>query len=67
MSVEIPVTGPQPGDIVESPAGRKWRVIAVSHDIVRAQEVETGTVSQHDTTTLTIRERHPGGAGKDHR
>lgn len=55
------MTGPQPGDIVESPAGRKWRVLTVTNDIVRAREVETGTVSQLDATTLTIRERHPGG------
>lgn len=65
MSVEIPVTGPRPGDIVESPAGRKWRVIAVSHDIVRAKTVEEFNgrhVTSHlDATTLTIRERHPGG------
>lgn len=61
MTAGIPATGPGPGDIVQTPAGRKWRVLAVNHDIVRAQEVETGTVSQLDATTLTIRERHPGG------
>lgn len=61
------MNGPQPGDIVQTPAGRLWRVITATREIVRAQELETGVVSQLDVTTLTIRERHPGGAGKDHR
>lgn len=64
---EIPATGLQPGDIVRSPAGRLWRVATVTRGIVHAVELETGVKAHHDADTLTIHERHPGGAGKDHR
>ncbi|WP_068325012.1 hypothetical protein [Janibacter terrae] len=58
---EVPATGPRPGDIVRTPAGRLWRVVTVSRDIVRAVELDTGVLAHHDVTTLTIHERHPGG------
>lgn len=55
------MSSPEPGDIVQTAAGRYWRVEHVTHTVVRAREVETGVVSHHDIESVHIVERHPGG------
>ncbi|WP_346007423.1 hypothetical protein [Janibacter terrae] len=55
------MSSPEPGDIVQTTAGRYWRVEHVTHTVVRAREVETGVVSHHDIESVHIVERHPGG------
>ena len=49
------------GDIAQSKAGRKWRVIDQNGDVVQAEEVETFMVSHFHRDDLTVIEKHPGG------
>lgn len=53
-----------PGDVCRAPQGTLWRVRTIEKSgLVIAEHIDTGTVSHFDAETLTIWERHPGGAG----
>lgn len=53
-----------PGDIVATRNGGKWRVRSVtSSGLVTAEHLNTGVVSHFDRELLTVVERHPGGPG----
>lgn len=57
---------PRPGDVVlvaDSTHPDKWRVHTIYGQIAHCIRVEDHMESHFLTETLTVTERHPGGAG----
>lgn len=49
------------GDIVTSPMGKRWRVLAVQGEWVRVEHLVEGVVCHFHRDDLTVTEPHPGG------
>ena len=47
------------GDIALTPDRQKWRVLHVTHTIIRAEHVDTGVVAHFDREQLTRYEAYP--------
>ena len=47
------------GDIALAPDRQKWRVLHVTHTIIRAEHVDTGVVAHFDREQLTRYEAYP--------